>query len=518
MAAPSFVPAIRARIRRVRIQLAIAGFYFVSSLSLGLYYPQAIDAAYYLIFARHITREQALPLATTEFASGSPVLPILGAISNALTGMYIVVPAAMGAIAVFGTYSLVRRWYDEQLARTTALIMMVHPFLLLWGGRFLVGTSILAGFVVVFYLYFRYLETDDRYLLYAVLILGGGLRYVKIYGAAAITIIVAHLLVMRVAQSDDGISEALTAVARKVGVPFTLAALLAAVPNLLNLLLHADLFPKLTGSGAEPRQVGLAVFLPTPRELYYFATQFFGLNPPNLIFQDLGTFSWTLRVLWLVLPLFVFCVGVIGIRRRERNATVDTFVAIWVGTFIGLYLVQRVLSRGNVAFLYRHFITLTPVVCVTFAMAYRKIDVDISVKRLFAVLFVCLLLAQMLFGVFLYHQHMAAVFGPVVSYTEDEISEDDPIYTTSSRDLRYRLEDHTFTKEVDDASVIILANSNRLPADVDRYNRRDCLDLITRRDSRAPFTVASVDLGEIGSLWSIYRPDRTTESCRELAA
>lgn len=517
MAALSFAPAVRARIQRVRFQLVIAGFYFVSSFSLGLYYPQTIDAAYYLIFARQISQEHALPLATAEFARGSPVLPILGAISNALTGTYMLVPAVMGAIAVFGTYSLVQRWYDERLARVTALIMMVHPFLLLWGGRFLVGTSILAGFVVVFSLYFRYLETEDRLLLYAVLLLGSGLRYVKIYGAASIAIIVAHLLVMRIDQSDGGVREHLAAVARKVGAPFTLAVFLAVVPNLLNLVVHGDLFPKLTRSGGDPRQVGLAVFLPTPRELYYFATQFFGLNPPNLIFQDLGTFSWTLRILWLVLPVFVFCVGVIGVRRRDHNATVDAFVAIWIGTFIGLYLVQRVLSQGNVAFLYRHFITLTPVVCVTLAMAYRKIEVETTVKRLFTVFFVCLLLTQMLFGAFLYHQHMAAVFGPVVSYTEGEISEDDPIYTTSSRDLRYRLEDHTFTRDIDEAAVAIVDENGRRLTEIERYHRRDCLDVMAQIDSRAPFRVASVTFGEIGKQWTVYRLDRSSQRCRALA-
>ncbi|MFC6755558.1 ArnT family glycosyltransferase [Halomicroarcula sp. GCM10025894] len=401
-------------------------------------YPQHTDAPIHIIRSQWILNHGWFPFDEYAFDQKKsyvypPAFHVLGAVSKKLTGSYLAAPAASGAFSIVLTYRLVSLWYNRTLGLSTALVLALNPFFVLWSARMYVGTTITAGFLLTMVLYFTYLERDDRRYLYAAFITGGGLSAVKTYGPLAAGIILFHLLWIR----RDSLTETL----RTTATPLA-AGVLASLPwPIRNILLTGSPVPKVTGrdvvGNTQPPVNGIHVLVPTWKELQLFFPRALGIQPPQAVTDQLGSLHSLLPILWLALPLLIVFVMVYGVRTNRLNVA----ARIWFATFVLLYFVQRVASGGGTALKYRHFVTLTPIFCLTLVMGYRSLPVNVNLKRVAGVLIVLTLLTQMGAVAAVQTTYMQTTWEPATEWVDENIEHDEVIYMSrDDRGMAYRVD------------------------------------------------------------------------------
>jgi 4-amino-4-deoxy-L-arabinose transferase-like glycosyltransferase len=477
--------------------LSICSAYLLVTALLGTAYPQILDSAFYILYSRSIFTHQAVPILNPRFSYVAPALPLLAAASKWITGHFTVASSAMGTVAVYLTYGLIRRWYDERTAIATALVTAVNPFLVLWGGRLLVGTTILAGFLFVFILYVDFYRSRRSWYLYGAFVAGGLLRYVKVYGPIVLAIITAHYIITK----EDSLKRT-----KELAIPLSLGTGISLSFEVLNVLVHGSVVPRVTGDKPRRNTELLEIVLPTVRELVMFSTQAFGLNPPNIVFEDLGSISPALVGIWMLLPaafVGLLALGTRELRSQRRAFDVTTFVVLWAGSLLALYELQRVLGAGA-AFLYRHFVTLTPLVSLLLVFAYRDLNVKPALKRGAAVLIAFALLVQMFAGATVFAVHVQTGWQPIVEWTEENVDSDEPIFTNRARDMQYRLPEKSFTGEVESAEWVILTGEVSKNDFIDSERIGDCVRHAESIDATKDIRIGGFEAGTAGRTWVIF--------------
>lgn len=517
------------RSREDRLAAVLSVVYFFATFIMGKLYVQRDDAAVHILRSQFIYEYGHFPFNEYIFDSSSayvypPVFHIMGAISNLLTGHYTVAPAFSGALSIFLTYQLFTLWHDQETGLYSALALAVNPMFFLWSGRMYVGTTITAGFLLTFVLYFRYLKTDSSYYLYAAFIVGGGLATVKTYGPAAAGIVLFHRLWT---QRDD-----LWNTIRTVAPPLTVGVIASLPWPIRNLIRTGSLVPRSADTipaGAptpEPVQSGIFLYIPTPTEIRLFFARGLGIVPPELTTEHLGSVYPVLPFVWLVLPLSLLVALAFGSVRERDNS----FVWIWIAVFPVLYTIQRVLTGGGVAFKYRHFVTLTPLLALFAVHAYRRISVSDRTKKVVVAALVILLFAQMGGAAVLQSEHTKQGWDPLVTYTEDNIQHDEVIYYQAPRNLAYRIDDEykvittaykpgyitpggNFTAEIQHKADWVIVgdhSSDTTKSNVEAALSAGVLTQTATIDATRPVKIAHMRLTTIGRQWQIYRVTNKT--------
>lgn len=522
------LPSLQTREGRFATLLSIG--YFVCTFVMGKLYVQRDDASIHILRSQFIYEYGRFPYGEYVFDQGTfyvypPLFHIMGAASNLLTGHYTVAPAFSGAVSVFLTYQLVTLWHDQKTGLYTALALAVNPMFFLWSGRMYVGTTITAGFLLTFVLYFKYLDTDKLYFLYASFIVGGGLAAVKTYGPAAAGIVLFHLLWIR--------RDELWSTARTVGSPLAVGVVASLPWPVRNLMLTGSLLPK-TGdihpeaTAAEPAQSGIFLYIPTPSEIQLFFPRGLGIVPPELTTEHLGGVHAVLPFVWLLLPLSL--VGLLAYGSvRERD---NSFIWIWMAVFPILYTFQRVATEGGVAFKYRHFVTLTPVFALFAVQAYRRVSLPSRSKQVAVAAIVVLLFAQMGGAAVLQSEHTRHGWDPLVTYTEENIEHDEVIYYQAPRNLAYRIDDEykvitksykpgyvtydgNFTAEIQHKADWVIVGDHakaETKSDVEAALKAGVLTETASIDATRQITVGEMRLATIGRQWQVYRVTNSTVS------
>jgi 4-amino-4-deoxy-L-arabinose transferase-like glycosyltransferase len=418
--------------------IILAIIFFLVTFCLGLVYPQYADAPIHILRSQWILNHGWFPFDEYAFDQNNvyvypPVFHILGAISKLLLGSYLAAPAASGAVSLILTYRLVSLWFDRSLGLLTAFVLAINPVFILWSARMYVGTTITAGFLLTLVLYFTYLEHDERRYLYLAFIIGGSLSAVKTYGPVAAGIILFHLFWVH----SDSFIETLRITASPLA-----AGVLASLPwPIRNFLYTGSPVPKVTGRGtavsSQPAFEGIHVLVPTWNEFHLFFARALGIQPPQAVTEQLGSFHPILPILWLILPLVIISVMIYGIRKNHVNIV----IWVWFATFIILYLTQRVLSGGWISFKYRHFIHLTPVFCLMFTLGYRSLPVKMRIKRLACVILAVVLLVQMGTVAAVQTTYMQTTWEPATDWVEKNVDQEEIIYMTRDhRGFAYRVD------------------------------------------------------------------------------
>lgn len=414
--------------------LRVAALFLIVTGILGVFYPQTGDAPLHIIRGEFIIEHLRIPYFDYELNQVSayvypPLFHILIGVVGTVTGLYTLVPAAMGAISVWLTYELVRYWWVDRNAYLSALAVALNPFFILWSIRVYAGTTITAGFLLTFILYFRFLENGHFRNLLLAYAIGGGLIHVKTYGPATVVIMTTHYFVTRRSQ--------LASAFQSVLVPGILSLLTASPYMTFSLLRTGSPLPKVTGipggfSSGRSSVEGLFLFIPTPVEAIQFLTMAVGVNPKNFVTGPLKNVVGLGIIVWIA---FIGALGLVvlaGLYHRRNNR----FILVWIAVFVAIYEVQRVVSGGITLFKFRHFITTVPIIGFLVATAYRRSS--FSQKRLIAIVVIVMLLVQFSAVGALFTVHNNAQYDEITTWIDGNIETEEIIYSPNYAALSYR--------------------------------------------------------------------------------
>jgi 4-amino-4-deoxy-L-arabinose transferase-like glycosyltransferase len=499
-----------------RHAVLVAAVFFAVTFLLGLLYPQHSDAAIHIVQAEYIWEHLELPYLQPDFERrralvAPPLFHILLAITGGWSGVYVFVPSIMGAASVFLTYELATLWRDPETGFHSALALAVNPFFLLWSARVYIGTTITAGFLATALLYFRYLETSDRRTLYLSYLVGGGMALIKTYGSAIIIILTLHHLWRNRTAVRTGVHTVIG--------PLCLSGFVSLLWPIRNLVRTGSLYPEITGAPPTATgtsgigtMIGVSV-VPSLRETAFFFTQALGIMPMNLILEDVYRINAMLAYGWYLLPLTLFIVVLVGIKRS------DSIHYIWIVVFLVLYFVQRILSGGDVGFKYRHFVTVTPILGFATAMVYGSWSFEW--KRVVTGIVVCVLIVQMLVGASIMTAHYRTGYDPAVSWLEENTDTGEVIYSPESRYLSSKLENRVIAKSSRTGYINGHNTSRELCSKVDwvvvndRRSRtalvQDGLDTGVLGFQHQINATREIPVGTLGRVWTIYK---TTGKCQ----
>jgi len=469
MRIPDWVGLPDNKYRRKTMQ--VAGVFFHSTAVVGVFYAQTGDAPLHSIRGMYIAEHLTFPYLEYDLELMwayvyPPFFHILVGLVGVTIGIQTLVPAAMGALSVVLTYELTRHWWDERGAFLSALALALHPFFILWSLKITVGTTITAGFLLTFVLYFRALESGRRRDLFLAYGVGGALMLVKTYGAAAVMIMTLHYLFI----NRTNLIEA----TRAVVVPGLLSLLTSSPWQIRNFALTGSPIPKVTGIPKRPESVDYAAtnvfrFVPTPVEGFQFLTTGMGISPKNFITGAFKSVVGPAGLLWILLPLSLVAVILLGLHYRRDNS----FIWIWAGIFLVIYEIQRFLSGGGTQLKFRHFVTLSPIMAFLFVAAYRRHS--FQWKKIATVGVVFLILLQMVTVGAIFTTHQNARYGDVSEWTETNIDEDDVIYSPEFATIEYRTFDHPDSLDGAGVDHMVIDEAAMMPETIWQQNLRPML-------------------------------------------
>jgi 4-amino-4-deoxy-L-arabinose transferase-like glycosyltransferase len=506
--------------------LALSGGFFLFTFLLSLFYPRFSDSVIHMVRSDYIFSNLSFPFAEFGFNSPKayvypPIFHILIGVSRTLTGFYGLIPSFMGGLSIFLTYKLVNLWYDERTALQTALALALFPFFIIWSAKIYIGTTITAGFLLTFYLYFRYREKGERRFLYYSFIVGGLLTALKTYGPLAPALVGIHLLWMERGSLDD----ILTAF-KNAFLP-GLAGVIASLPwPIRNMIKTGSPFPKVTGVPfsclSEGTMSGVWVWVPRVSELVMMSTRITGVMFPSVL-SGLNQVHPVVYYSWFALPLLMLGLTVYGAIEEKDNE----FIWMWMVSLILLYEVQRVLSQGVVSFKFRHFITLSPVFALFFVRSYQKIPVRKNFKRIFFGLLAAGLILQTAVTAAVFIDSMSTSYGPMGDWVDENVPEKDVIYSPHARQViaytqndykvisrsckpGYIDPDENFGRELyKKADWVVVADHPSSRKDLKRVQEAEqegFVELVKELD-----TTENRIYGELGRKWMIYRVERTED-------
>lgn len=495
--------------------------FFVFTFLLSLVNPRYSDSAIHIIRSDFILQNLHFPY--DEFAFNSPdayVYPplfhVMLAISNRLTGLYGLVPSSMGALSVFLTYKLVELWYDESTAYLSALGLAIFPLFLAWSSKIMVGTTVTAGFLLVFYSYFLYRDSGKRKYLYASFMIGGILMALKTYGSLSAVIVAAHIFW----QNKESINELFDSF-RNVLFPGIAGLVLAAPWPLRNLVKTGSPLPKLTGnpfSYRMPESIENTGIMLQGWEIERFLSSMMGVRTP--ILEALRDLNPILYFMWFLLPLFVLTLLAYGAWDERDNI----FVWIWFSSVVAMYAVARVLSSGGFALKFRHFITVSPMLALFMTRAYQRLKLDANLKKLFFAALALGLVAQTTVSIVQTSYAVDTSHEPLGRWVDQNIPEDDVIYTMQDRPVAqytdtdfkiitrsykpgYINPDKNFSQEIKDkADWVITPDPPVYESDRERIEKahsEGVLELEKTLDAKKDFL-----WGSVGKQWGIYKVNK----------
>jgi 4-amino-4-deoxy-L-arabinose transferase-like glycosyltransferase len=512
-------PDVKSYVSSNRKILALLGGFFLFTFILSLFYPRFSDSIIHMVRSDYIFSNLAFPFAEFGFNSAKayvypPLFHILLGVSKTLTGFYGLVPSFMGGLSVFLTYKLVNLWYDSRTAFLSALALSLFPFFIIWSAIIYIGTTVTAGFLLVFYFYFRYLEYGVRRDIFLSFVFGGLLASLKTYGPLASILVGVHLLL----ENRESLEEILQTVS-EVFVPGLLGVALALPWPLRNFLMTGSPLPKVTGvpySYAPSAKLSVVwVFVPTLSELVVFVTQFTGVIWTSVL-AGLKNIHPMLYFLWFALPILLFSLLTYGALDERDNS----FVWMWIFSLIVFYEVQRFMSRGVTSMKFRHFITLSPILALFMARSYQKLPVSENLKKLFYIGLASGLIIQMLGAAFIFTDSINTSYQPMGEWLDGNVPEDDVIYSpdyrqvvqftdtdfkviTTSYKPGYVFPNRSFADEVGRKADWVVVPDH--PAFADELERIEAarddgvlkLEHVLNSTSRRIY-------GEVGKVWRIY--------------
>jgi len=510
---------------KTKLALLLTTTFFIVTFLFGQVYPHHTDAAIHVLRSRWILEHGWFPYNEYAFDQKDyyvypPVFHILGAISKLTFDTYLVVPATAGASSVLLTYKLVSIWYNRSIALSTAMVLSLNPFFILWSARMYVGTTITAGFLIVAVLYSNFIKKKQKKYLYTAFFIGGSLSAVKTYGPAIVGIISLHYLWI----NRESIIEA----AERLMLPFIIAIIASLPWPIRNALLTGSPVPKVygrpietaTGRAPVPNNGMADILTSVFNEIHLFLLRAMGIYPAPEFINHLGGIHILLPILLLVAPIIIIYVMYVGAKTSEINS----LWWIWIGSFMILFTIQRVVS-GN-GFKYRHFITLTPIFCLFFVLGYRYISNRYRPTQLLSIVLVGFLLTQM-GGVAaqqtIYYQ---TAWEPATDWVEQNIEHDEVIYYHRTPrnfairvDSKYKFITNTekegyvhpsenFTEVINNRADYIITNDAANPGQKKKIKKAldsEKISHIKEIDINKPINIKNITFIQIDREWDIYK-------------
>lgn len=390
------------------------------------------DGAQYANQANFIQEEKKIPF--TEIESGmnkpfsrGPLHPLFLSVSNYLTGSYKSITAFVSILTGLLIYLLARRYLNKDESLIAMAFFFFNPFIIRYSTKLHKGIFTLFFFLLTIYLYLRFLDTGERKFLYLSFLIGALSFYEKMYGPASIITITTHYIL----RDGNKLKEKLNTLIYPLILSF-----LVVLPWLSRnfLLLNNPFYP--IGGGKYLRSINILGTAGMDRmplhQLKICLLDFWvGLRQPQRAVKGLSMLGLPedlIYIFWAFVTIFTAII-LYGYRKIKSKLFVIWPVII-ILLFIPLYI-----SDSQLNLTYRHFVTLTPLISLSFARSMQLFEKYMKKRTIFIMLvlfFGVLILGSSVTRV-MHEEYFIGSRKEIFEYIRENTDEDEIIITASDR-------------------------------------------------------------------------------------